>query len=1370
MRDIRFWGMIFVGVLLFAVTLLLFSMSNTPAVGAEFHSPSQATSLPDLIVQLSMDPPNPQVGQEVLITVRVTNQGTVLARDFCSYLYVNPSIEPPDIDTPFLYDNCLYASLHPGYSYSWSKPYTFTSDGRHYLFAWVDKDNVIAESDETNNTDVMIFHIGSTPPSNGDPYEPDNSCATARLVQADGVHYQHTLWPVGDEDWIQVDMVEGVEYIITTSNVGQDGDTRIELYDLCDDPPVASDDPALGRGAQLTWVAMFTGPHYVQVTHHDATHGSDTRYDLSVRAHVNGDPYEPDDTCETAREIVPGAASQQRLFYRAGDEDWLRFHAVAGQDYQIALSNIGPAAQPQLSLYRFCGDAVIAQADTGENLDWTCTQSGIYYLRVQDAVTTTHGITAYYSLALTSHAGDDPDEPNNTPGSAHPIATDGTPLSRIIAPANDADWFYFDAQVGQNYRISTFDLGLASDTVICLYDTDAMSLLVCDDDSGPGLASRLWWRCPQSGRYYLKVYDYRRDAGGARVNYTLNIMAGVGVCDADAWENNDTYHRANAITTDGVWQSHNICPEGDVDWVSFWTPAHRTYAIETANLGPDVDTILSLYDRDGQTLLHQNDDAGSGRESRIVWNFTQEGIYYVKVESFGATGSGQGTEYDLRVVPTTITPTPTPTPTPIPTIAPPPQVMPPSAHTLILTNRERLTALYGAAAADEVLYNLAFLSSHPSVKGVVVDVNDDPVAANAYALWIADPQNNARANQVSDAVRSIVLRHRRLSPNLEYLVLVGDDRVIPFRRVADRADITRAYESLYSHAPAGSTVRAAQLENMSLNDDFYAASRITIWDGQPVYIPDLAVGRLVETPEEIIAMLYAFFSSSTVTVDRALVAGYSVFLDSSQRICDHWNNSGVSGLDCSLVNPSWTWSAADLRALHLDAAPRFDLQALGIMTTHYIEGSPVGPSSRIYASDIANASVYFNSALIWNAGGYGGLNVPGSVENLLDLPQAFVGQGANYIGNTGATLASNPGVGQVERLMVLLAQEITARPQVRIGKAWMRAKQRYYQEAVTFTEHDRKVLSVATFYGLPMTMLQTGGFLGDDDPFPSVNLTQSAPTLGDIISTTVNLSLAAGVDSLGEHTGALGDYYALDGSTYFGLDAAAQPYYYAPPGVLGDTSVRSMVWTGGVYTDVTNFNPARATPLVVGENGIMAQSTQAEPELWRRGWSPATTGVFNGALGDSFGVAWGQYDESTETERLYSDLSFDFYFSNSPDWTPPEVEWVVGRAEGPHGHIKVIASDPSGIHRVVVVYTHNDGYWHSAELHYDPEIEKWTGTIPTWRPVTWFVEVIDNAGNKTTLDNKGHYYQLQEVETIYTLYLPLVIKSEWYPPYPQFHP
>ena len=43
-------------------------------------------------------------------------------------------------------------------------------------------------------------------------------------------------------------------------------------------------------------------------------------------------------------------------------------------------------------------------------------------------------------------------------------------------------------------------------------------------------------------------------------------------------------------------------------------------------------------------------------------------------------------------------------------------------------------------------------------------------------------------NAVTEAIRQLILSQLVTHPNTEYLVLVGDDRVIPYRRVLDQTN------------------------------------------------------------------------------------------------------------------------------------------------------------------------------------------------------------------------------------------------------------------------------------------------------------------------------------------------------------------------------------------------------------------------------------------------------------------------------------------------------------------------------------------------------------------------------------------------------
>ena len=126
-------------------------------------------------------------------------------------------------------------------------------------------------------------------------------------------------------------------------------------------------------------------------------------------------------------------------------------------------------------------------------------------------------------------------------------------------------------------------------------------------------------------------------------------------CDADAYEPDGDPPTAAPIEMDGAAQRHNFCPANDAaDWVAFQAQAGQTIVIETANLDTYCDTVLKLYDADGQTLLAEDDDDGPGWASRIEWTSRATGVYYVQVsEYFGR--AGQDTDYTLRLE--SVTPT-----------------------------------------------------------------------------------------------------------------------------------------------------------------------------------------------------------------------------------------------------------------------------------------------------------------------------------------------------------------------------------------------------------------------------------------------------------------------------------------------------------------------------------------------------------------------------------------------------------------------------------------------------------------------------------------------------------------------------------------
>ncbi len=136
----------------------------------------------------------------------------------------------------------------------------------------------------------------------------------------------------------------------------------------------------------------------------------------------------------------------------------------------------------------------------------------------------------------------------------------------------------------------------------------------------------------------------------------------------DAYEPDDEWLRARSIVVGEPAQAHNFHRAGDMDFVKFAALASETYTMHTFNLGgrPDNDTTLTLYDVDGTTQLAYNDEhpLEEPGASRIVWEATDTGTYFLKAAQFNPDVGGCELTYLLEVMHGTPTPTGTLTPTP----------------------------------------------------------------------------------------------------------------------------------------------------------------------------------------------------------------------------------------------------------------------------------------------------------------------------------------------------------------------------------------------------------------------------------------------------------------------------------------------------------------------------------------------------------------------------------------------------------------------------------------------------------------------------------------------------------------------------------
>ena len=118
-------------------------------------------------------------------------------------------------------------------------------------------------------------------------------------------------------------------------------------------------------------------------------------------------------------------------------------------------------------------------------------------------------------------------------------------------------------------------------------------------------------------------------------------------------------------------------------------------------------------------------------------------------------------------------------------------------------------------------------------------------------------------------------------------MIVGNDHVIPFFRYPDTAGI--GPESDYVPPVLDTSASQASLQsNDVLSQDAYGSTTVLHVSGVDLPVPDLPVGRLVETPTEITGMLDAYMrhrpGGVVPTPTSSLVTGYDFMTSGADAV------------------------------------------------------------------------------------------------------------------------------------------------------------------------------------------------------------------------------------------------------------------------------------------------------------------------------------------------------------------------------------------------------------------------------------------------------------------------------------------------------
>ncbi len=663
----------------------------------------------------------------------------------------------------------------------------------------------------------------------------------------------------------------------------------------------------------------------------------------------------------------------------------------------------------------------------------------------------------------------------------------------------------------------------------------------------------------------------------------------------------------------------------------------------------------------------------------------------------------------------------------------------------------------GAALADVA----GFAAGSVVVDGAVVDIADIPGVAAAFGTWDQNPCDPNLANDVVGAITGWIQQVADVTPSLRHVTIVGSDEVVPFHRAADTSVV--ANESTYTDGFDDNALFGAHSTGHYLSDSPYGDLDPVPWLDRFAYLPELAVGRLVETPDQIIGALEAFIANQGVLDPQtAATAGYDFLSDGSEEI-----DAALAGFlgdvnTDALINE--TWSRADLSAQFSSGA---DLLSPNAHYDHYRAlpaiGNLTGSETDLFTIDDVDGLNLANR-IIFTMGCHGGLNVDGSaglVAQPEDWAEVYGGLRAIYIGNTGYGYGDTATVALSEQVMANLAARLDGR--YTVGQALADAKQEQFGKAGLYGIYDLKSIEEATLYGLPFWQISGPGAV--EIPENETGPITVDPNTGRNVA---RFQIAPPFQSV---TTADGTYFRSDEGTQFlhwrpiqpltGLEVG-RPNQVATGTVLTELRSRDLPAGNAVFARPSASDLADRQP-EVETDGVIFPTTFANVATFGQ-VNPTNEGPPT-IQRQRVNLIAGQYIDNGDVpvQRLFDQMEGVVYYVDVDevdvtDFTPPSIDLVEGDAAGTQAIFRVQATDDqSGVSRVVVLYLssveNGVGTWTAIDLDFDAVSGTWLGGGPIGAGVTpplpYIVQAVNGDGVVGVSTSKQGAHQAAATDPVF---------------------
>ncbi len=662
--------------------------------------------------------------------------------------------------------------------------------------------------------------------------------------------------------------------------------------------------------------------------------------------------------------------------------------------------------------------------------------------------------------------------------------------------------------------------------------------------------------------------------------------------------------------------------------------------------------------------------------------------------------------------------------------------------TLILVNRRRTAARYGATATATMMSALSTYAARSEVKGVIVPVESDPSSSLASALsaWDADPCSVSAPQAAAKAITSTIDRVSAGLSQLRHIVIVGNDDVMPQVRVPDTA--TYANEAKYADDAAinakDTPLSGALRKGYILSDDPYGDFDPEAAKGGLRYVPDVGLGRLVETPSDVVGQLDQYASTNgRLSLGNAYVSGYDFLKDAATGIADKLDaaNPGTQRVinddfDSTELKASFNRAGAGVTSINAHFSHTGAISAAADRGDDY--------NDIVKVSDVTLSP----GRLLLTIGCHAGLNDPDSAlasGAVQDWTQSAAQDRAVMIANTGFGYGDTDVVAYSESLAVELAR-LLASGTVTAGQALMFGKQQFLGALLERTDYDAKAAAEHTLYGLPTYKIGPGG-----TEAPAA-IPSNAAILGSGPATAVGTDITVTSASQRTDSGGVSFWTEPSHNPVVVADRPVQPARASDVTAGDGARAHGVLVTALTSHDVANVTPKISRPTI--DDSQVEKPRQPGDVVFPTTLANLTTVSTPQGLRDRMTVATGQFiananGDGKGTQRLFDSVGTRVLRSSSSDFTPPTVSKVTGVVASGVFTVAVTTTSTDVASGLVLYQDNVSSTWRSLPLA-AISTSKYGGSVPLAGGATqvrsFLVQLADKAGNVGTGADKRSGY------------------------------